>query len=66
MIFLISLVFMGISMLVSWRLKNKFEKYSQVSIMSGMSGKEIAEKIIHMRRHRPRPVSFFIINKPGN
>ncbi|MFN8438300.1 MAG: zinc metallopeptidase [Cytophagales bacterium] len=50
MIFLISLVFMGISMLVSWRLKNKFEKYSQVSIMSGMSGKEIAEKMLHDHR----------------
>jgi uncharacterized protein len=46
MIFLIGIVFMLIGMLVSWRLKSKFKEYSQYSIMSGMSGKEIAEKML--------------------
>lgn len=40
----------GITMLVSWivsnRLKSKFEHYSQVYLRNGMSGKEIAEKML--------------------
>ena len=40
----------GISMLVSWlvsqRLKSKFEHYSQVHLRNGMSGKEVAEKML--------------------
>jgi Zn-dependent membrane protease YugP len=40
----------GIVMLVSWlvsnRLKNKFRKYSEVSLRNGMSGREIAEKML--------------------
>ncbi len=32
--------------IVSSRLKNKFKKYSQVSLANGMTGKEIAEKML--------------------
>lgn len=43
---LITLVFMGIGMLVSSRLKSKFQEYSQTPISSGVSGKEVAEKML--------------------
>lgn len=40
----------GVSMLVSWlvsaRLKSKFQHYSQVHLRNGMSGKEVAEKML--------------------
>lgn len=45
-IWVIGIVFMLIGMWVSWRLKSKFREYSQYSIMSGMSGREIAEKML--------------------
>lgn len=35
-----------VSMLVSSRLKNKFKKYSQLHLRNGMSGAEIAEKML--------------------
>ncbi|MBT8261369.1 MAG: zinc metallopeptidase [Bacteroidia bacterium] len=35
-----------VSMLVSNRLKSKFKKYSKVQLQNGMSGKEIAEKML--------------------
>lgn len=35
------------SWLVSQQLKRKFKKYSQVHLQNGMSGKEIAEKMLH-------------------
>ena len=34
------------SWLVSWRLKSKFKQYSQTPLSSGMSGREIAEKML--------------------
>ena len=37
--------FMVIGGIVSSKLKSKFKKYSQISTTSGMSGKEIAERI---------------------
>jgi len=37
---------MGISMYVQWKLKKKFEEYSQVGLSNGLSGKEIAEKML--------------------
>lgn len=44
------LILAGFIMLVSWlvsnRLKNKFEKYSKVQLQNGMSGAEIAEKML--------------------
>lgn len=43
-------IIIGISMLVSWwvssRLKSKFEYYSNVHLRNGLSGKEIAEKML--------------------
>lgn len=45
------LVLMGIIMLASWlvgwQLKRKFEKYSKVHLSNGMSGAEIATKMLH-------------------
>jgi Zn-dependent membrane protease YugP len=45
-----SMILMGGIMLASWlvssRLKNKFEKYSKLHLQNGMSGKEIAEKML--------------------
>ena len=38
--------FMVVGGIVNARLKSKFKKYSQVSTISGMSGKEIAEKML--------------------
>lgn len=45
-IFVITLVFAGIGMLVQSRLKNKFKQYSEVGLQNGLSGKEIAEKML--------------------
>ena len=38
--------FMIVGGIVSARLKSKFKKYSQIDTLSGMSGKEIAEKML--------------------
>lgn len=46
-IYLISIAFMLIGWLVSRQLKNKFEKYSQTPTSSGLSGLQIAEKMLH-------------------
>lgn len=46
-IMIVSLIFLGISMLVSMILKSRFTKYSQVRLASGLSGREIAEKMLH-------------------
>ena len=46
-IYLIGLVFMGLGMLVQWRLKSKFSQYSQVPLNNGMSGRDVAEKMLH-------------------
>jgi Zn-dependent membrane protease YugP len=43
---IVSLVFLGISMLVSFILKRKFKKYSTVPLSNGMTGREIAEKML--------------------
>ncbi len=45
-IMLVSLLFLGISFLVSAVLKSKFSKYSKIPLSSGLSGKEIAEKML--------------------
>ncbi|WP_462247573.1 zinc metallopeptidase [Ekhidna sp.] len=45
-LFVIIIVFMIASWVVSSRLKNKFRKYSQVSLGSGLSGREIAELML--------------------
>ncbi|ASZ14821.1 hypothetical protein CK934_05630 [Chitinophaga sp. MD30] len=43
---IVSLIFVGISMLVSFRLKSKFKEYSEVPVSSGMTGKQVAEKML--------------------
>ncbi len=45
-IFLVSLIFLGISFLVSSTLKGKFAKYSKMALAKGLSGKEVAEKML--------------------
>ena len=45
-IMIVSLIFLGISFLVSLVLKSKFTRYSKVALSNGMSGKEIAEKML--------------------
>lgn len=43
---LIGFLFMGIGMLVSWRLKNRFKEYSKIPSQSRLSGREIAERML--------------------
>jgi len=45
-IIFISIVFMLLGMLVQYRLKSKFAAYTKEATSSGMSGKEIAEKML--------------------
>jgi len=45
-IYLIGALIMIVSLVVSNRLKSKFKKYSQTSLSSNLSGKEIAEKML--------------------
>ena len=47
--------------IVSSRLKNKFKKYSQISLANGMTGKEVAEKMLH--DHGIRDVK--VVSVPG-
>jgi len=46
MIWIIIIGAMLASMLVSWTLKSKFEKYSKLGLSSGLSGREIAELML--------------------
>ena len=48
-IYLVSIIFVGISMLVSMRMKSKFNQYNKVGLASGFSGKEIAERMLRER-----------------
>jgi uncharacterized protein len=50
MIFIIMLVFLLISWLVSSTLKRRFKEYSNIPTSSGMSGAEVAEKMLHDHR----------------
>lgn len=43
---LLFIVFFGLSLLVSWRFKNKINKYSQIALLKDLSGAEIAEKML--------------------
>lgn len=45
-ILIISLIFLGISMLVSGVLKSKFTAYSRVPLTAGLSGAEVAQKML--------------------
>jgi uncharacterized protein len=46
MIILIVIVFAALGFIVSQKLKNKFKKYSQISLKANLSGKEIAELML--------------------
>ncbi|MFY7708637.1 MAG: zinc metallopeptidase [Flavobacteriales bacterium] len=45
-LYLIGILFAAIGWFVQYRLKSKFEKYSKSTLGSGLSGKEIAEKML--------------------
>jgi hypothetical protein len=45
-IWLVSMLFVGISMWVSYRLRSKFQAYSRVPLSSGMTGREVAEQML--------------------
>lgn len=40
------LLILGASMLVGWRFKSKFNTYAQIPLSAGLSGKEVAEKML--------------------
>jgi Zn-dependent membrane protease YugP len=44
-ILFVSLLFVGLSMVVSYMLKSKIKKYSETPMRSGMSGQEVAERM---------------------
>lgn len=45
-IMLVSILFVGISLVVSMVLKSKFSKYSKILLANGMTGKQIAERML--------------------
>jgi Zn-dependent membrane protease YugP len=45
-IFLISIIFLGISFLVSSTLRYKFSQYAKIPLAKGLTGKEVAEKML--------------------
>lgn len=45
-ILFVSLLFLGISMLVSWVLKSKFTTYGRIPLSSHLSGAEVAQKML--------------------
>ena len=47
MIWLIIIFFMIVGAIVSSRLKSKFKKYSNIPLDNGMTGKEVAEKMLY-------------------
>jgi len=45
-IWLVSILFIGISMLVSFQLKSKFAQHNKVVLSSGLTGAEVAQKML--------------------
>lgn len=43
---MIGLIVMAVSWYVQWKLKSKFKEYSEVGLRIGLSGREIAEKML--------------------
>ena len=43
---IIGFVFMGLGMLVSWRLKSRFNEFSKIPSQRGLTGAEIAEQML--------------------
>lgn len=46
-VYALGILFFIISLVVSTRLKNKFKKYSQIQLQSGLSGAEVANKMLN-------------------
>lgn len=46
MIWLIMILIFGASAFVSWRLRSKFNEYSQIGLSNGMSGAEVAQTML--------------------
>ncbi len=44
---LLFIVIAVVSFIVQWRFKNKFKHYSEIGLSSGMTGRDIAEKMLH-------------------
>lgn len=61
MLLIILLAFMAIGFIVQQRLKSKFRKYSKVGLSNGLTGREIAEKML--QDHNIHDVR--IISTPG-
>ena len=59
--YLILIIFAIVSAVVSNTLKRKFKKYSKIILRNGMSGKEIAEQMLH--DHGIRDVK--VVSTPG-
>jgi hypothetical protein len=45
-IMIVSLLFVGLSMIISMVLRSKFARYSKIPLSAGMSGKEVAERML--------------------
>jgi Zn-dependent membrane protease YugP len=43
---LLMIVVALVSFIVQWRFKSKFNKYAEISLLSGLSGKEVAERML--------------------
>ncbi|HYK76856.1 MAG TPA: zinc metallopeptidase [Daejeonella sp.] len=43
---LLMIVIAAVSFIVQWRFKSKFKQYSEIPLASGLSGKDIAEKML--------------------
>lgn len=43
---LLMIVIAVVSFIVQWRFKSKFKQYSEIGLLSGLSGKEIAERML--------------------
>ncbi len=45
-VYILGALLAGLGMLASGQLKRKFAKYSKIQLQNGMSGREIAEKML--------------------
>ena len=43
---ILMVVILGLSAFVSWRLRSKFNEYSQIGLSNGLSGAEVAERML--------------------
>ena len=60
-IYVIFIAFAILSFIVQQVLKSKFEKYSQITLPSGLTGREVAEKML--REHNIH--SLIVVNSDG-